>query len=182
MNVLEKRAADFQSRTLARERGICSDQCVQHAALERGQSRETFTKPVLETLQDQRHHGHVSDLVSRKSFTNKFGPQRSQMNYGAAAGEGHDEAAHEINRMIRGNDAQVVRAGPEREDRRDGHALFEIILVRENATLRAARGPGRIDDACRIFACARDKHGLDSWRESPPNASLRRDQRSAALR
>src|SRR5579862_7577424 len=78
----------------------------------------------------------------------------------AAAGEGHDKAAHEIDGMIRGNDAEITRAGPKRKNRSHRHALLEIILVREDAAFGATSRTGGINDARGIFALPLREHGL----------------------
>ena len=82
------------------------------------------------------------------------------MDHGRPARERADEADHEIDRVIRGQDAQVAHAGPERKNRRERQALLEIILVRQNAALRPPAGPRGIDDAGRILAPARNENGL----------------------
>ncbi len=73
------------------------------------------------------------------------------MDYSAAAGERHDKSAHEINRVIGRNNAQVARAGPERKNRGHGSALFQIIFVGQHATLRPASRSRRIHDARIVF-------------------------------
>ena len=125
-----------------------------------GKAANRSRRPRSRFFRIKRHDGHVGDFVSGESFADVFRPQRAQMHDGAAAGEGHDEAAHEVDRMIGGNDAQVARAGPEGKDRRDGCALFEIVSVREHASLGAAAGARGIDDAGRIGALSRAKFRL----------------------
>ena len=173
VNILQQHAAERGMRAAARECAIDGDQRVQHAALERRQGCESFAQAALKIFQDQRHNGHVGDFVARECVANKFGAQRAQMHDGAAAGERHDEAAHEIDGVICGNDAQIARARPKRKNRRHGHALLEIILVREDAALGTASCAGGIDDAGGIFALPRARTLARANREIPPSA-LRR--------
>ena len=56
---------------------------IQHAALGRRQCRESLAQPALEVFQNQRHDGHVGDLVARECVANVSGPQRAQMNHRA---------------------------------------------------------------------------------------------------
>src|SRR5271154_3824712 len=69
------------------------------------------------------------------------------MNDCGAASEGADEADHEIDCVIRREDTEVTDAGPERIEGSERDALLEIIVVREDAALRATAGAGGIDDA-----------------------------------
>ena len=71
-----------EARLAARERAIHADQRVEHFAFGRRQRREFLAQAALQIFQDQRHHGHVGDLVLRESFADKFRPQRAQMNDG----------------------------------------------------------------------------------------------------
>src|SRR6202522_1999361 len=77
------------------------------------------------------------------------------MYHRGAAGEGADEAEHEIYCVIRGEDAEVAHAGVECIERRSRDALLEIIIVREAAAFGASAGAGRIDDAAWVVAFAR---------------------------
>src|ERR1700722_4745470 len=79
------------------------------------------------------------------------------MNDGGAAGDRADEADHEVDRVIRREDAEVAHAGPERIERREGDALLEIIFVSQDAALRASARAGGIDDASCVAAFARDE-------------------------
>ena len=72
-----------------------------------------------------------------------------------AAGEGADEANHEIDCVIRRENAEVTDAGPERIERRERDALLEIIVVGEDAAFGASAGAGGIDDAGGVVALAR---------------------------
>src|SRR5690349_17529704 len=82
------------------------------------------------------------------------------MDDGATASEGHDEAAHEVDGMIGGNDAEITRSRPKRKNGSYGHALLEIVFVREDAALGATAGAGRINDAGGIAAPALHKYWL----------------------
>src|SRR5882762_9949245 len=147
MDILDNQPAETKTRLPPRECAIHTDQGIQRAPLSRRQRRKSFSQAALQILQDQRHDSHVGDLVSRKRLANEFWPQSAQVDDGAAAGEWHDESAHEINRMVRRNYAQVTRAGPEGKNRRNGAALFEVILMGQDAALRPASGTGGINDA-----------------------------------
>src|SRR6202050_3489720 len=81
------------------------------------------------------------------------------MHHGAATGERHEEPAHEIDRVIGGDDAQVARARPEWEDGYYSGALLEIVFVREDAAFGLPARAGGIDDAGGIFSSARDEGG-----------------------
>ena len=94
-------------------------------------------------------------LYCGEGFADEFGAQRAQMHDGGAAGEGANETDHEINRVIRGENAEIAHAGPKGIERRERNALLEIIFVRQDAAFRASAGAGRIDDAGRVFALAR---------------------------
>src|SRR5882724_11675051 len=77
-----------------------------------------------------------------------------------SARERAEETDHEIDGVIRGKNAEVANAWPERIERGECDALFEIIFVRHHATLRTAACTGRVDDASDVFSFARDEHGF----------------------
>ena len=124
-----------------------------------GKLVETLAQPALEIFQDQRHEAHVGDFVSRERFANIFRPQRSQVHDRGAAGERADKADHKIDRVVRGQNAEVSHARPKRIERGERDALFQIIFVGEHAALRAATSAGGIDDARASVAFARTKIG-----------------------
>ena len=147
-----------------------------------GKDANLSRRPALKVIQYERHNGHVGDFVARECVANKFGAQRAQMHDGTAAGERHDEAAHEVDGVIRGNDAEIARARPKRKNRGDGHALLEIILVREDAAFGTASCAGGINDAGGIFALRAAQTSARANRGIPPSVLRRRDRRSGALR
>ena len=80
------------------------------------------------------------------------------------------KAAHEIDRVVCGDDAQVSRARPERKNRRHRGALLEIIVVRQHAASWDGL-PCRRNRRCRpcLLACA----GEIRARVAPRNSSQR---------
>ena len=80
------------------------------------------------------------------------------MNHGRAARERSDKSNHEIDGMIRRQNAEITHAGPERVERRQRHALLQVIIVRQNASFGTAACARRIHDARRIFPFARDEN------------------------
>jgi hypothetical protein len=69
------------------------------------------------------HERYVSDAIPHKSVAHKFRTQSAQMNDARTAYEWSDEAHHEIDRVIGGQDAQIAHARPERipGGQRDAH-------------------------------------------------------------
>ena len=104
------------------------------------------------------------------------------MNDRGAASEWADEADHKIDRVIRGEDAEVTHAGPKRIERSERDALLEIIFVREHAAFRAATGAGGINDAGGILALARNEIWFAGLLKIFPALRVRRGQHQAALR
>src|SRR5947207_14111150 len=82
------------------------------------------------------------------------------MNYTRAADKWSDKADHEINRVIRGQNAEVANPRPERIPRGQSLALLQIIFVCQDATLRLAARPRGIHDASGVFTSARDEVGI----------------------
>jgi len=80
-----------------------------------------------------------------------------------SANERPEEAHHEVNGVIRRQDAEVTNARRKRIDRSERNALFEVILVRQQAAFGTAAGAGRIDDASHVLACARN----EGWFAAP---------------
>src|ERR1700746_1390157 len=79
------------------------------------------------------------------------------MNHRRPAGKRPDKSHHEINRVIRRQDAEVSHAGPKWIKRRERHALLQIIIVRQHAALRPPSRPVRIHKASRVFARSRNE-------------------------
>src|SRR5580693_8849428 len=71
-----------------------------------------------------------------------------------AARERPEESDHEVDRVIRGQDAEVAHTWPKRIKRGERDALFEVIFVRHHAAFGTAARAGRIDDAGYFFARA----------------------------
>ena len=82
------------------------------------------------------------------------------MHHRRAANERAEEAHHEIDRVVRRQDAQVPDARPKGIERGQRDALFEIIFVRDHAALRTAAGPRGIHDARDVPTLARNKLGF----------------------
>ena len=66
----------------------------------------------MQILQDQRNEAHVGDLVLREGFANILGPQCSQVDNGGATSERPEEANHEIDGVIGGQDTEITHARP----------------------------------------------------------------------
>ena len=79
-----------------------------------------------------------------------------------AANERTEKADHEIDRVIRGKNAEVTEPGRERIERSERDALLEIILVRHHAAFGNATGAGGVDDRGDIFARARHERRFDA--------------------
>ena len=99
---------------------------------------------------------HVSDPIAHECIAHKLRAQRAQMHDAGPANERPDEAHHEIDGVIGRQNAQISNSRPKRIPGSQRLALFEIIFVRENATLRAAAGARGIDDAGGVFTLACD--------------------------
>src|ERR1700741_5215789 len=80
------------------------------------------------------------------------------MDDACAASERTEEADHEIDGMVRRENAEVTHTGPEGIERRERNALLKIVFVRHHATLRAPAGSGGIDDAGDVFSFARHEN------------------------
>src|SRR2546422_3361567 len=74
-----------------------------------------------------------------------------------AAGERPEKSHHEINRVVRRQDAEVAYARPKRIKRSQRDTLLQIILVRHHGAFRAAAGSGGIHDASCVLAFARNE-------------------------
>jgi len=102
----EEFAAEPQSRTVFRKSAI--ECCVWRRGLcawRRGRSVESCLQTFLQIFQDQRHKADVRDFVFRESFADIFGTQGAEMDDGGATGEGAEKPDHEIDSVIRGEDA-----------------------------------------------------------------------------
>src|SRR5438132_2721820 len=77
-----------------------------------------------------------------------------------AANERPEKSHHEIDRMIRQQNAEVAISGRKGIQRGERDALLEIVVVRHHTALRPAAGAGRVDDRRDIAPCARRKNWL----------------------
>ena len=98
-----------------------------------GNAENLSRNPRCKFFKNQRNHGHICDFIFRERLSDKFRTQRPQMDNGPSAGKRHKKAAHEIDRVIRGDNAQVARAGSKRKNRRHGGALLQVIVVSQHA-------------------------------------------------
>ena len=76
------------------------------------------------------------------------------MNHARAAGERTEKTNHEIDGVICRKNAEVADTGPERINRSERDALFEIIFVHHHAAFGAAASARGIDDCGQVFAFA----------------------------
>src|SRR6266699_4119178 len=99
---------------------------------------EARLQAFLQVFQNERNETHISDFVFRKCLAHMFGTQCAQMHDRRAAGEGSEKTDHEINGMVCWQDTEVAHPGPERIDRCECDALFQIVFLRHHTTLGAA--------------------------------------------
>src|SRR5882672_12049617 len=128
---------------------------VEDFALAGGKGVKASLQTFLEILKDQGDKADIGDFVFWEGFADKFGPQSSEMHHRRTADEGPEEADHEVDRMIGGQDAEVAKVGSERIERGERNALFHIIFVSHHAALGAAASAGGIHDRCYVLTCAR---------------------------
>src|SRR5579863_272648 len=145
-------AAELDFRAVAGEEPVRRNHRVEERPLPFWQLVELCPQSALEIFQDHRHQRNIGDPVAHERIAHKLRPQRAQMNDTRPAHKRTNEPDHEINRMIRWQDAQVADSGPEREPSGQRTALLDIVLMRQNAALRPAARPGGIDDAGHILA------------------------------
>ena len=127
--------------------------------LPRRQFVELGAQAAFQILHDHRNQRHVSDAVAHKSIAHELRTQGAQMHDAGSADERPDEAHHEIDGVIGGENAQIPHSWPEGIPRGQRAALFQIILVREDATLGTAAGSRGIDDAGDVVFLAHDEIG-----------------------
>src|SRR5262249_50247906 len=96
---------------------------------------------------DHWYERHVRDLVAREGIADVLRAERSQVHDACSTDERPDEAYHEVDGMVRGQNAQVAHARPERVKSRQRDALLEIVFVCEHASFRLASGAGGIHNA-----------------------------------
>src|SRR5437763_10704285 len=89
-----------------------------------------------------------------------LGPQRWQVYDGGATCKRPEKPHHEIDSVVRRQNAEVANARPKRIERSQRDALLQVILVRHHAALGAAAGSGGVHDASSIAAVARNERGL----------------------
>src|SRR5579862_1578095 len=81
------------------------------------------------------------------------------MHHARAADKRPDESHHEIDGMVRGQNAQIANPWPEWIPSGQRAALFQIILVRQHTSLWTSACSRRINDARDIFALPHHKIG-----------------------
>src|SRR5580700_8143931 len=91
------------------------------------------------------------------------------MHDGCSANEGPEEAHHEVNGVIRRQDAEVTNARRKRINGGERNALFEVVLVRHQAAFGTAASAGRIDDRRQVLSCARYEGWFSAPRELFPS-------------
>src|SRR6266849_8877687 len=96
------------------------------------------------------------------------------MNYARTANKRPDKADHEVDGVVRRQNAEITHARPKGIQRSQRLALLQIIFVGEHAPLGTAAGPGRIDDAGHVLALARDEHGVTLASKIFPAMSTRK--------
>src|SRR5580704_19739047 len=138
----------------ASKRAIGLDQRVQNGPASFRQVGKSLTQAAFQALQNHRNQCHVCDFVASKRLTNVFRTKGTQMHNGGAASKRSDEADHEIDGVVRGQDAQIAYAWPERKQRSESHALLKIILVRQHAAFRMPPGTGGINNARGVLPAA----------------------------
>src|ERR1700747_3169448 len=69
------------------------------------------------------------------------------MYHAGSAHERTDEADHEIDGGIRGQDAQIAHSGPKWVPRGERPTLLQIVFVRQDGPCGAATGTRGVDDA-----------------------------------
>src|SRR5580693_7843330 len=90
------------------------------------------------------------------------------MHHRCPTNERSKETDHEIDGVIRRQNAQVTHARRKRINGCECDALLEVILVRHHAAFGAAAGARRIYDACHIFARALNEDWLAAASELLP--------------
>src|SRR5271157_586798 len=123
-----------------RKRFIRGDKCVENPAFAGRKLVEPCLQTLLQIFQHEWNEADVSDLVFRKRLAHKLRPQRPQMHYGRPANERPEETNHEVDGVIRRQDAEVAHAWRKRIKGGESDALLEIILVRHHAAFGTAAG------------------------------------------
>src|SRR5947207_179958 len=108
----------------------------------------------LQIFEDERNEANVGDFIFGESLANKFGAQGAQVNDAGSTGKWTEKADHEIDGVIRWQNAEIADAGPEWIERSESDTLFEIIFVGHHAAFGAAAGAGGVDDGGEVFAFA----------------------------
>ncbi len=76
------------------------------------------------------------------------------MDHAGPAHERPDKSHHEINRVIRGQNAQIAHPRPKGIPRRQRSALLQIAVMCQHTSLRTPARPRRINDARRVLTLA----------------------------
>src|SRR5258708_39244045 len=158
VDLLEQAAADAGTRPAFRQRFVHSNERIENLPFTQWQRVEARLQTFLQVFQNERNETHVSDFVFWKSFAHVFGTQRAQMHDRCAASKRPEKSDHEIDGMIRRQNTEVAHARPEWINRGERDALLQIIFVRHHAPLWAAARSGRVHNAGRVLAFARDEH------------------------
>src|SRR5258707_384842 len=90
------------------------------------------------------------------------------MHYGGSTDEGAEKADHEVDGVIRGQNAEIAHARCEGIDGSERDALLEIVFVGHHAAFGAAAGAGGVDDGGDIAALTSDEGGFAGGAEVFP--------------
>ena len=172
MHAAQQQAAERKPGPLARQAAVEGDEAIEDEPAVPRQLGKARAQTALQVLEHHRNQTHVSDFVAGEGVADVLRPQGAQVHHRRAAGEGADEAHHEVNGVVGGQNAQVAHPRPEGVERSERHALLEVILVRQHAALGLPAGAGGIDDRGRVGAVARDKVRLAARPALLPAARL----------
>src|ERR1700681_384267 len=102
---------------------------MEQEAFSRGRFVELCAQPAFQVLENHGHKRDISNLVTHEGIAHKLWPQRTQVYHTGPAHERADEPNHEINRVVRRQNAEVADPRPEWVPGRERLALLKIVLV-----------------------------------------------------
>ena len=151
----EEAAAQPGARLVEGERRVQRAQAVEEAPGDLTALVEGLADLPLEGFEEQRHHRHVGDALLLQRVGDQLRAEGPLVHHRRAAGEGPDEAAHEVDRVVGRQHREVAVAAPEGEDLGEAAVLFEVVVVGQDAALRVTPGPGGVDEGRLIGAAPR---------------------------
>ena len=117
---------------------------MEYPAAKRWQFAELGSQTRFDSFEHHRYDTGIGDFETREGVLQVFRPKGPEVNDGGTTNKGSDEAHHEVDGMVRWQDAEILHCRPERVPRHQRLTLFKVIVMRQHATLGATGGARRI--------------------------------------